>query len=188
MGRILIAGIAGGIAMFIWGALAHVVLPLGTMGIQQMPNEDFVMAAMKGSIERPGLYFFPAIDMKKASPEQQKAWQTRYAEGPTGILVYHPTGEQPMSPRMLGTEVFTNILAALIAALLVSWTTAGYGGRVFLVVLMGLFSWITISVPYWNWYGFPGDFTLAEGIDQAVGALVAGLVIAALVKPKHRLA
>jgi len=187
MGRIWIAGIAGGIAMFIWGAVSHIVLPLGTMGISRIPNEDFVVAAMKGSIEKPGFYFFPSMDMKKSTPEEQKEWAARYAAGPTGILVYQPTGQPPMSPRMMGTEVATNIVAALIAAFLVSWTTAGFGGRVLFVALLGLFSWITISVPYWNWYGFPGAFTLSEGIEQLVGGLAAGFVIAAIL-PKRRAA
>jgi hypothetical protein len=32
--RILLAGLLGGLAMFIWQSVAHVVLPLGEAGIQ----------------------------------------------------------------------------------------------------------------------------------------------------------
>ena len=35
--RLLLAGIVGGIVVFIWGAITHVVLPLGEMGIQNLP-------------------------------------------------------------------------------------------------------------------------------------------------------
>ena len=38
--RLLLAGIVGGIVVFIWGAITHVVLPLGEMGIQNLPNEE----------------------------------------------------------------------------------------------------------------------------------------------------
>jgi len=32
--RILLAGVLGGLALFMWGGLAHTVLGLGTVGIQ----------------------------------------------------------------------------------------------------------------------------------------------------------
>ena len=48
---------------------------------------------------------------------------------------------------------------------------------------LGLFAWMVISVPYWNWYEFPLAFTLAEAIDSDVGWLLAGFVIAAIVRP-----
>ncbi len=56
-------------------------------------------------------------------------------------------------------------------------------GRVLFVTLLGIFGFATVSVPYWNWYGFPTDFTLAEAIDHVVGWFLAGLVLAAIVRP-----
>ena len=50
------------------------------------------------------------------------------------------------------------------------------------VTLLGVFGFLTISVPYWNWYGFPADFTAAEAIDQSVGWLLAGLVLAGIIR------
>ncbi len=38
-------------------------------------------------------------------------------------------------------------------------------------------------IPYWNWFGFPTDFIAAEAIDQVLGRFLAGLVLAAIVKP-----
>ena len=38
--RVLIAGVLGGIAMFLWSSIAHMVLPLGMTGIQEIPNEQ----------------------------------------------------------------------------------------------------------------------------------------------------
>ncbi len=37
--RVLLAGIAGGIAMFIWACCSHIVLPLGEAGVRMLPNE-----------------------------------------------------------------------------------------------------------------------------------------------------
>ena len=36
--RILIAGVIGGLVMFMWGAVAHMMLPIGEMGMK-LPTE-----------------------------------------------------------------------------------------------------------------------------------------------------
>ena len=51
-----------------------------------------------------------------------------------------------------------------------------------MVMLLGLFAWLSISVSYWNWYQFSNEFTRAEAIDQIGGWLVGGLALAAIVK------
>ena len=36
MSRILIAGLVGGVIVFVWGAFSHMVLPIGEMGLSTM--------------------------------------------------------------------------------------------------------------------------------------------------------
>src|SRR5262249_62383345 len=140
-----------------WGAVAHMALPIGEMGIRAIPNEDSVVGAMRNAIQQPGFYFFPYLDMKEASEATQRAWSEKLKKGPSGILVIHPEGSEAMSPRQLGTELGTNVVCALLAALLLSQVRpdSSYWGRVAFVTLLGIFGFVTISVPYWNWYGFP---------------------------------
>ena len=45
--RVIIAGLLGGLIIFIWGAFAHMVLPLGEMGIAQANSEDAVLMVLK---------------------------------------------------------------------------------------------------------------------------------------------
>ena len=52
--NVLIAGILGGIAMYIWSTVAHVVLPLGQIGFSQMPNQTAVLSAHAGLQRRKG--------------------------------------------------------------------------------------------------------------------------------------
>jgi hypothetical protein len=55
--KILLAGILGGIAMFIWTSIAHMFLPLGEAGISENPKEKAVLTAMQSNIpEKSGLY------------------------------------------------------------------------------------------------------------------------------------
>ena len=53
----------------------------------------------------------------------------------------------------------------------------GLGRRVAVAGAMGVFAWLAVSVPYWNWYRFPLEFTAAALVQTLVGALLAGLVI-----------
>jgi len=60
--RILVAGVLGGIVMYVWTSIAHMALPLREAGINEIPNESVVLIAMQSSIGEktgPGLYGFP---------------------------------------------------------------------------------------------------------------------------------
>ena len=191
--RILIAGLVGGIIVFVWGAVAHMATPLGEAGLSQMngPAEESVLLSMKASIDRPGLYFFPGMPGGElghgadTSAEQQAAWEAKVKAGPTGLLLYNPAGSQPMSPRQLGVEFACNIAAALLGAVLAANLAGGYLRRVMLVTLIGPVAWLSLEVSYWNWYGFPGAFVLAELAMETIGWLLSGLAIAAIARPRR---
>ena len=62
--RIFLAGVLGGIAMFIWTSIAHMFLPLGHAGVREIPNEAVVLAAMQTNIgDQSGLYLFPGFGL-----------------------------------------------------------------------------------------------------------------------------
>jgi hypothetical protein len=181
--RIILAGIAGGIVLFIWGALSHTVLPFGDIGMKTLPNEAPVMAALKANITEPGLYFYPGIEGGHSANEaEQAAFEAKFKSGPHGILIYHPIGTEVMPPSMMITELISNILAAILVALVISWLICSFWGRVAAAALFGLVSWLSVDASYWNWYGFPTDYFAAQAIDQVVGWFLAGLAIAVLVK------
>jgi hypothetical protein len=187
--RILLAGILGGIAMFAWSFIAHMVLPLGTVGIGEIPNETAVLSAMQTAVGGShGLYMFPGLglgpnpsmkDMNAAMPQYEK----KLASNPHGLLLYHPPGGKAMEPRQLGIEFLTEVLESLLAAWLLGRTRlASYAGRVGFVFLVGVTAAIATNIPYWNWYGFPGNYTSAYMTIIVVGFLAAGLVAAAVLK------
>ena len=76
--RVVLAGLLGGVAMFLWMSLAHVVLPLGEAGVQEIQNEPAVLSAMQASLgEKSGLYLFPATGGRSGC--NQSAKECRYA-------------------------------------------------------------------------------------------------------------
>jgi len=61
--RILLAGLLGGIAMFVWTSIAHMATPLAAIGFSKMNHEQGVLDAMKQGVgDHAGLYFFPWVD------------------------------------------------------------------------------------------------------------------------------
>ena len=119
--RIVIAGLVGGIAMFVWTSVAHVALPLGQIGFSQIPNEKAVVSAMQNSIgSHSGLYFFPWTDMKSSDAMAQV--EAKMKVHPSGLLVYHPPGAGGMTAQMLVIEFVKEVIVSLIAAFLLAQT------------------------------------------------------------------
>jgi hypothetical protein len=179
--RIILAGLAGAVAMFVWTAIAHMETPLGRVGFSQMPNEPAVLKTMNESIGPAGaLYMFPWVDPK--DPNMMEKFQKLEAANPSGLLLYHPAnhrGGGDMTP-LLVKEFVKQLVQALIAAWIVSMVAASYLGRVSVVAGIGISAAIATNVSYWNWYGFPADFTAAAIVIEIVSAIVAGLAIAAV--------
>ncbi len=177
--RNVIAGVVGGIIVFVWGAIAHLATPLGTAGLRALPNEAPVIEALKANVPQSGLYFFPGVDMsRKPTPEEQKAWEAKLRAGPSGLIVYTAGGMGAMEPRQLVTELISDILAAVLAAILLSFMAVPYITRAVAPALFALYAFLSLTVSHWNWYHFPTAFVTAELVTEFIGWLLAGLAMA----------
>lgn len=187
--RILLAGLVAGIAMFVWTSVAHMVLPLGATGVQEIPNEAPALAALQSSIGNAhGMYLFPGFglgpnptmkQMNAAMPEHDK----KLATTPSGFIIYNPPGRPSMTTGTLLIEFAKEFVQVLLAMALLSVAgLGGYGSRVAFVAVIGVIESIGTNVSYWAWYGFPGTYTAAQICIMIVAFLVAGFVGAAIVK------
>lgn len=176
--RILLAGVLGGLALFLWGGLSHMVLGLGDAGMQYLPQQQPVMQALQASVPQSGFYMFPQGDKAGNLPADKIG-------GAHGLLIYHPSGASGMRPGQLLNECILNIVLATLAAYLLSLAPglSGYAARVGFIVVVGLITTLMTHVEYWNWYEFPVTYTVANIFDNIVGFLIVGLVAAAFVKP-----
>jgi hypothetical protein len=107
----------------------------------------------------------------------------KVSKGPYGFMVLYPAGRDISMGKRLPIEFGTNVVCALLAAIVVSQLRPGFALRAACVAILGLLASIMTLVPYWNWYGFPPDFTLAQIIEHTVGWLLAGVALAAIVRP-----
>ncbi|MBK7404063.1 MAG: hypothetical protein IPJ41_05390 [Phycisphaerales bacterium] len=181
--RVLVAAFVGGIIVFAWGAVSHMMLPIGDMGIQNLPDEEAFAPVIREHIKSPGLYLFPGMPPEGRTEAGMAEWTGRVKAGPNGILIVDP-GQGPdqiMPPSMLAIEWGANTLAALVAAAVLSGLRGPLVCRAGIVGLLGVFAWLSIDVSYWNWYKFPTMQTLGELIDQAVGWSLAGLAMSAII-------
>jgi hypothetical protein len=183
--KVVIGGILAGVVMFVWGSIAHVGLPIGEMGISTISNEDAVLAVMKTSMPASGLYFLPGNDYMQAPREQRDAAMKALIEKQkttgSAVVVYHPNGGEDISPKTLGLQFLTVVVAGLVFAFAL-WAAlprvASFAGRVAFVTVLGLLPFIVSDFPKWNWYGYPTMFEVAQILDYGVGGLLAGILLA----------
>ena len=188
--RILLAGIVGGVVMFVWNFVAHELLPIGEMGVSVMQNEDAVTSALQSNLgDNSGFYVFPSggltpgatSDQKKAA--MQKAAK-QMAEGAAGLLIYRPKRIFNF-PKRLGIEFVTEVIEALLAVFLLAQTRiTSFGGKVGFVLVAGILAAIATNIPYANWYGFPKPYTLGQITITLVNFLLVGIIAGILMRPK----
>jgi hypothetical protein len=187
--KILLAGVFGGIVMFIWTSIAHMALPLGEAGLGEIPNESAVLNAMQSNIgDQTGLYVFPGRGLGKNATRQEKEEAMKHmgekiATNPSGILMYHAPGRPLALGKLLGVEFGTELLEAILVVFLLAQTrVASFAGRVGFVLVAGILAAIATNVSYWNWYGFPRVYTVTYMLIQIVGFLCVGIVAALMLR------
>lgn len=167
--RITIAALVGGLILFVWGAVAWMVIPLRMSSIKQLPNEKQMLASLQQ--QSAGVYFFPAkLDFGTV--------------GPSGLLIYSPAAEG-LTPGQLARSFVMNVIAAFAVAWLLARASASlsFGARVaFVTIAGGVVVSLIADLQNWNWYAYPIDYTLASIADHLVGWLLAGLALAAIVR------
>jgi preprotein translocase subunit SecF len=179
--RVLVAGLIGGIVMFAGGVAAHMALGQGTAVIQMPADENVVLNSLhEGLGNQPGVYILPSLDPKRMGDEAVlKAYSAKAATSPYAFVVYLPQGEDmmQMGPQ-IGRQWASDTLAALALAFVLGLAGLGFRRRVVLAAAAAVFAWLCTVVPYWNWYRFPLDFTLAALVEHGVGWLPAGPAMA----------
>ena len=188
MVRVIVAGVLGAAAVFIWGMLSW--MPLHSRTILNLPGEEQVAPVLRQNIAQAGVYMFPGVDMKKWNdPQVHKAYEEKYRKGPVGLLFIYPNGRAPMTAATFIRGGAITLASALLAAILLAQAAPAlrsYFRRVFFALLVGLFAAVAVYLPGWNWGGLPTRWTLAMMADTVVTWLLAGLVIAAVVRARRQ--
>jgi hypothetical protein len=176
--RWIVSGIAAGVVVFVWGAIAHMLLPLGEAGIKSFGDEAAVVAVFKDKVPEAGFYFFPG-------ERDQAKWQQDVLTGPRGILIVTPPSVSFSMGRSMGMQVLINVLGGILLAGLFAVARANLrtpANCVLFGALAGAFACLAVEAPQWNWYGFPTVYLLAQFVTQIVGWGLAGLTLGLMMK------
>src|SRR5713226_7637112 len=179
--RVLLGALLGGIAIFIAGAITHVLVPISDIGLKPMPNELTLIDILHTTLPGPGVYIYPGMEgVNMNDTSAVKAYEERVKQLPHGLVVIGgPAGSVSPSPQKLGVQFLGDLLAASVAAVLLALAPiATYWRRLLFVTLLGLFAGFLINFPYWNWYGFSTAFLVSDMLDHLLRCLAGGVALA----------
>ncbi len=193
--KIILGAIIGGALMFGGGYIEHMLLHWGDRQMKSPKDPTALLNAIKAECPDGGVYVVPKgpDDMATKTSEEQKAiWDKAgkdVKEGNYAFAVSLKPGKDFAFPMPLIYEGVSNVIACLLAAIVVSMTrpSIGFIGRWFVVMVMALFAWASINTSYHIWYHFPLEWVQDELLCGVLEAAMAGVAIAAIVAPRERM-
>jgi hypothetical protein len=184
MKKVFLASLLGGLTLFAWGAISWVALPWHNAVLHSMANEEQVVASLRQNLPSTGVYMFPG--MHGEGDEAERLATQRIRRGPVGFIFYTAEGMNPFKPGIFVFGLLLFMFSSCIASTLLTLTLArrpSYTIRVFFVALLGVFVASEGHLNAWNWIHMQLPYAAVFAADAIVGWLLAGLVIAAIVKP-----
>src|ERR1044071_718590 len=186
MKKAVVGVLVGGVVYFAAGAACWMALPWKNHAMKKISEENLVRDTLKVVVTQPGLYNFPNCVGDQGKMDMN-LFAEKFRSGPTGLIFIRMAGEEPMSPKnyviglleSLGVAAFCLCFLTLTRERIVS-----YAGRVLMVLTLGIFSWFSVHVPYWNWFFFPADYISVVLLDTLFSFGLLGLALAKFVPEK----
>ena len=186
--RIALAAILGALVLFVWSALAWMVIPWPGEPLRGFTNEDAVVQTIKANVPRSGNYLLP-MEVKRTSGMTDEQYRTalqnaenRMIQGP---MIFASVRLEPMGSmaRYMVIGFITDVIAVLLACILLLQTNAAsYPARVGFVAGLGILIFVGGHLDEWNWWGFSNAYMLMQFGVIVIGWILAGLVISVFVR------
>lgn len=181
MKRMLLGSFLAAIIIMVVGAIFWMVIPAGISIIKPVPHEDALLATLKEQLPEDGAYIlpFPKADMK------DPVFQQKRQQGPLVQIFFHRNGEEISMPAQMAIGFLHYWLSAfLLAGLLSMARIANYGSRLLFIILGGSFATVSVQLLNPIWWHHPIYFHLVTSLHQFVNWLLAGFIMAAIVRPR----
>ena len=192
MKRLLWGSFAAGVAMFVWGWVFWGVIGMVFSPFKPIPGggEKAILAAVTAAFSESAVYRFPfpaAGDQGGSEEASASNWMDQQREGPIFEIVYHADGDPPMNPKMFALGFFHMWFTAFVVALIMNQFSASarlstYRDRLVFVIILGLVSALWTDTGRYIWFYHPCSHELFHAVYHISGMIVAGLVLAAIVK------
>jgi hypothetical protein len=162
------------VIVFIASSIMHMVLPYHRNNYKQLPDEDKVLATLRGANLKRGLYMFPFCTHKDM---KSPATVERFNQGPVGMLTVLPSGPANMG-KYLGLWFVYCLVIGLFVAYLTGHTVAAGARYLAVFRVAGTAAFLAYGLGNLSngiWKGQPWGVTIKEAIDGLVyGLLTAG--------------
>jgi hypothetical protein len=173
---VFVGALAAAVAMFFWGFIYWGISPIPYQIMRPVPDEAGFVQKVAPSLAESSAYLLPHPTQADAMKKQQK--------GPIGIILWR-SGPGNSPGLVFGGGFVHMFVSALLMAMLLRMALPalpGYGTRVCFVALAGLAgaTFSHLGAPFW-WHG-PWSFHLLGFVYDSLGWLIAGLVLAKLVR------
>lgn len=187
--HVAIGTVLGAIVLFVWSAIAWMLIPWPGEPFRSFTNEQAVVDVIKANAPQSGNYMVP--NEPKRTPgmtdEQYKAAkQAAMDQSARGPMVFAVVRLGPMGmTRPLIIQFLMDVVLALLACILLLQTDRlSYVGRVAFVAAIGVLIWMGGHVEEWNWFSFSTAYLMMELGAILIGWILAGLVMAKFVRGK----
>ena len=186
MKRLITGGIVGGIALFMWGFVSWVVLTWHFDTVRHDSGVMTVVEDIEDHLQETGVYYFPPMTTMRPDETEMEAYTELHKNSPSGMIFYNAEHLNPTSPSRLFVGFLADAGAALFATLLLIVALPSlpkYWGRVVYVAALGVFAIFAIRMVDGVFFNLPIRWTMNMILDTAISWMLAGLVLAAIVRP-----
>ena len=178
--RVITTGLTAGLVVVVWTSISYgLVRVRDELGYKEVAYEHTVLEVLDANVAETGLYLVPGH-----SPPDS-LFRVRYDEGP--LFRIHSLRRGAGG----ALHVLIPILAMMIAPLIPTWFVwslcqrggIGFGRRVSIVAIFGVFTALTNDLRLWGTELYPLSYTLLLAFGSMTTWLLAGLLIAWRIKP-----
>lgn len=162
------------VIVFVASSIMHMMLPYHKSDYRQLPNEDKLLATLRGAGLARGMYHFPFCTHKEMN---SPAMQEKFKQGPVGHITIFPSGPVKMG-KFLGMWFVYCLIIGFFVAYLTGRTVAH--GTDYLAVFRvagtaGFMAYGLGTLSNGIWKGQPWGMVLKEAFDGLIfGLLTAG--------------
>jgi hypothetical protein len=162
------------VIVFVASSIMHMLLPYHRSDYRQLPDEDRLLAVLRGAGLKPGLYHFPYCTHKDM---KSPAAMEKFKQGPVGMLTLFPSGP-PAMPKFLGMWFAYSLIIGFFVAYLTGRTVEPGANYLAVFRVAGTAAFLAYGLGNLSngiWKGQPWGVTLKEAMDGLVyGLLTAG--------------
>jgi hypothetical protein len=167
MAKVLIGAVVAAAIAFIWQAMSWMALGVHDNTLKYSAQQDAILAAISQNLTDDGVYAIPNVPPGTSQQAQQEFMDSMKGK-PSSVVYFWKSTEMNMG-RQMAMGFVLNLVAALIAAYVMSKVGGTFGLRLMVGLGFAVFMVFQSSLMMANWWNTPMHYLSGEIIDHLVG-------------------